>query len=104
MKSLILGMLTATSLMLAGTVMADEALLKKGNCMTCHKMEGKLMGPGFVEIANKYKGNAGAAANLEAKVIKGGSGVWGTMPMPPMANVSAADSKAMVAFILSKAK
>jgi cytochrome c len=104
MKSVIASMIITTSLLIAGSAFADEALLKKSNCMTCHKMEGKSVGPGFVEIANKYKGDAGAAANLEAKIVKGGAGVWGTMAMPPMANLKPADVKTMTAYILSKAK
>jgi cytochrome c len=67
-------------------------------------MEGKLMGPGFKEVANKYKGDATAAAKLEHKVLNGGSGVWGPMAMPKMANVKPEDAKTMVEFILSQAK
>lgn len=104
MKSLIVSMIAVAGILLAGSAMADEALLKKGNCMGCHKMQGKMMGPGFSEIATKYKGDAGAAAKLEEKIIKGGSGVWGSMAMPPMAKVTPADSKAMVAYILSLAR
>jgi cytochrome c len=104
MKSIITSMIISTGLLMAGSAFADDALLKKSNCMGCHKMEGKLVGPGFVEIANKYKGDAGAAAKLEDKIIKGGAGVWGTMAMPPMANVKPADAKTMAADILSKAK
>lgn len=104
MKSIIVSMIAAAGLLVAGSAMADQALLKKGNCMGCHKMEGKLVGPGFSEIAKKYKGDAGAAAKLETKVSKGGAGVWGTMPMPAMGNVKPEDVKAMVAFILTQAK
>ncbi len=104
MKSVIVSMIAAASLMVAGSAFADVALLKKGNCMGCHKMEGKLVGPGFAEIAAKYKGDAGAAAKLETKVAKGGAGVWGTMPMPAMNNVKPEDVKAMVAFILASGK
>jgi cytochrome c len=106
MKSVIVSMIAAAGLMVAGSVMADDgaALLKKGNCMGCHKMEGKLVGPGFADVAKKYKGDAGAAAKLEAKVAKGGAGVWGTMPMPAMNNVKPEDIKTMVAYVLSQAK
>ena len=91
---------------LKDTTFANDgaALLKKSNCMGCHKMEGKLVGPGFADVAKKYKGDAGAAAKLETKVSKGGAGVWGTMPMPAMNNVKAEDVKTMVAYILSTAK
>ena len=107
MKSVIVSMIAAAGLMVAGSALAADdgaALLKKGNCMGCHKMEGKLVGPGFAEVAKKYKGDAGAAAKLETKVAKGGSGVWGTMPMPAMNNVKPEDIKSMVAFILAQAK
>ena len=104
MKSIFVSMMIAAGLLVAGSAFADEAMLKKNNCMGCHKMEGKMMGPGFKDVAMKYKGDAGAAAKLEAKIVKGGSGVWGPMAMPPMANVKAEDAKAMTAFILSLAK
>lgn len=102
MKSVIVSMIAAAGLMVAGSAFADDALLKKGNCMGCHKMEGKLVGPGFKEVAAKYKGDATAAAKLETKITKGGSGAWGTMPMPAMTNVKPEDVKAMVAYIMTK--
>lgn len=106
MKSVIVSMIAAAGLMVAGSVMAEDgaALLKKSNCLGCHKMEGKLVGPGFKEVAAKYKGDASAEAKLETKVSKGGAGSWGTMPMPAMANVKAEDVKVMVSYILSLAK
>jgi cytochrome c len=102
MKSVIVSMIAAAGLIVAGSAFADDALLKKGNCMGCHKMEGKLVGPGFKEISAKYKGDATAQAKLEVKVAKGGGGVWGTMPMPPMSAVKPEDVKTMVAYILTK--
>lgn len=106
MKSIIVSMLAAAGLMVAGSTFAADAaaLLKSSNCMGCHKMEGKLVGPGFADVAKKYKGDAGAEAKLETKVAKGGAGVWGTMPMPAMNNVKPADIKVMVSYILSQAK
>ncbi len=106
MKSVIVSMIAAAGLMVAGSTFAADgaALLKSSNCMGCHKMEGKLVGPGLVEVAKKYKGDAGAAAKLETKIAKGGAGVWGTMPMPAMGNVKPEDVKTMVAHILSLAK
>lgn len=86
------------------TASSGSALLRANNCMACHKMEGKLVGPGFNEITRKYAGDATAEAKLEAKIASGGSGVWGTMPMPPMADVKAEDIKTMVAYILAQAK
>jgi cytochrome c len=106
MKSLFVTMIAAAGLVVMGSALADDGatLLKKSNCMGCHKMEGKLVGPGFADVAAKYKGDAGAAAKLEAKVAKGGAGNWGTMPMPAMSNVKPADIKTMVEYVLSQAK
>ena len=106
MKSIFVGIITS-GLMLTGYAMAAEttvALLKKNECLGCHKMEGKLVGPGFAEVAKKYKNDANAAEKLIAKVSKGGSGVWGTMPMPPMSAVKPEDLKVMIAHILSQTK
>jgi cytochrome c len=80
------------------------ALLKKHSCVSCHKMEGKQVGPGYKEIALKYKGDATAEDKLIAKIATGGAGVWGTMPMPPMSKVNQEDIKLMVTYILSLAK
>jgi len=66
---------------------ADEALAKKHNCLACHTVDKKLVGPSYKEIAKKYKGQ-NVAAKLEEKVKKGGSGVWGNAAMPPMAAIA----------------
>jgi cytochrome c len=107
MKSIVISMIAAAGLMVAGSAMAADMpdLAKKSGCIACHKMEGKLVGPGWTDIAKKYKGDATAEAKLEAKVAKGGSGVWGPMPMPPNApKVAAADIKTLVQFIMGLAK
>ena len=90
----------------AGAVQADagEDLLKKYGCTACHAIDKKLVGPPYVEVAAKYKGDAGAAAKLMEKVKKGGSGVWGQVPMPPNPQVSDADLKTMIAYILALKK
>ena len=79
---------------------ANETLLKKYNCTACHAVDKKLVGPAYKEVAKKYKGDKGAAAKLVQKVKKGGSGVWGPIPMPPNPAVSDADLKKMVDYIL----
>jgi len=107
MKSVILSMIAIAGLTGAGAALAAEdvaTLLKSNNCMLCHQMEGRKAGPGFMDIAKRYKGEAGVAAKLEAKVAKGSSGVWSTMPMPAMSTVKAEDIKAMVNYILSQTK
>ena len=90
----------AAGALLAVPAQADEALAKKHNCLTCHVVDKKSVGPSYKEIAQKYKGQ-NVAAKLEEKVKKGGQGVWGQIPMPPNATVPDADIKKLVAWILA---
>lgn len=79
-----------------------EALFKKNKCEACHKLDAKTVGPSIKMIAAKYAGNNEAVATLEKKVRTGGSGVWGSMPMPRVpASVSDEEIKAMVAWMLA---
>ncbi len=80
---------------------AARVLAEKNLCLACHKVEEKMVGPSFRDVAKKYQGVAGAQANLIAKLKKGGKGVWGALPMPPTAGVPDEDLKTMVAWILS---
>ncbi len=73
---------------LSAPVLADQALATAKNCMACHAVEKKLVGPSFKDIANKYAGNKAAADMLATKIITGGSGVWGAVPMPANPQVS----------------
>ena len=88
----------------AGNALASEALAKKYNCLTCHTVDKKVIGPSYQDVAAKYKGDAGAEAKLVAKVKNGGAGVWGQIPMPPNATVPDADIKALVKWVLSAKK
>ena len=90
---------TAAAAALAAPANADEALAKKHNCLACHSVDKKLVGPAYKDIAKKYKGQ-NVAAKLEQKVKKGGQGVWGPVPMPPNAAVPDADIKTLVDWIL----
>jgi S-disulfanyl-L-cysteine oxidoreductase SoxD len=84
---------------------ADPAALAKQNaCLACHGLTNKIVGPGFNEIAAKYKNDADAASRLFGKVKNGSSGTWGAVPMPAQAHVKDDDIKAMVKWILSGAK
>lgn len=89
---------------LAATTVAraagEEALAKKYNCFACHSVDKKVIGPAYVDVAKKYKGQAGAEAKLIEKVKKGGQGVWGPIPMPPNAAVPDADVKKLVEWVL----
>jgi len=82
------------------------ALARKYNCTACHAIDKKVVGPAWMEVSRKYKGDAGAEARLIAKVSKGGSGVWGSIPMPgnDVAGVHQADMQELVKFVLGLAK
>ncbi|RPE70590.1 cytochrome c [Tibeticola sediminis] len=81
--------------------MADEALAKAKNCMACHAVDKKLVGPAYKDVAKKYAGDAKAADMLAAKIQKGGSGVWGAVPMPANPQVNDAEAKKLAAWVLS---
>ncbi|WP_311221465.1 MULTISPECIES: c-type cytochrome [unclassified Acidovorax] len=91
----------ALALSAAAPAMADQALATSKNCMACHAADKKLVGPSFKDVAAKYAGQAGAADKLAVKIIKGGSGVWGPVPMPANAQVNEADAKKLAGWILS---
>lgn len=76
-------------------------LARKGNCLACHSVEKKVVGPAFKDVAAKYRGDAGAEARLADKIAKGGSGVWGAMMMPPSPQVSETDRRALARYVLS---
>ena len=101
MKLLKTLLLAGAGLLIAGQASADEALAKAKNCMSCHAMDKKVVGPSYKNVAKKYAGNPTAVPELEAKVKKGGSGKWGTVPMPPNPAVSDADIKKLVAWVLA---
>ncbi|WP_027013721.1 c-type cytochrome [Comamonas composti] len=82
--------------------MADQALAQSKNCMACHAVDKKLVGPSYKEVATKYAGQKDAADKLAAKIVKGGSGVWGPVPMPANPQVSEAEAKKLVAWVLSQ--
>ncbi len=86
----------------AAPAMANQALAQKNNCLSCHAVDHKVVGPAYKDVAKKYAGDKGAEAKLIAKVKAGGSGVWGPIPMPPNAQVSDADVKTLVKWILSQ--
>ena len=79
----------------------EEALAKSKNCLACHSVDKKLVGPAYKDVAAKYKGDSSAPAKLAAKVKAGGKGVWGEMPMPPN-NVTDAEAAKLVAWVLSR--
>jgi len=87
--------------MAAAPALASPELAQKKNCMACHATANKLIGPPYKDVAAKYAGQADAVAKLSQKVIKGGSGVWGAVPMPANPQVSEAEAKQLVQWILT---
>lgn len=92
--------------MFAGSALAVDmpALAVKSSCNACHAIDRKVVGPAWMDVSNKYKGDAGAAAKLDAKIAKGGSGSWGTIPMPANPKLTDEQRKELVDFILGLAK
>ena len=81
---------------------ANEELAKKHACFACHATDKKLVGPSYKDVAAKYRNDKQAEAKLVEKVKKGGTGVWGQVPMPPNAAVPDADLQSLVKWILSQ--
>ncbi len=100
-RSILIGMLmmfgSATQ-----SAMASADLAKGKNCMACHAMSSKLVGPAFKDIAAKYAGQKDAEDKLVQKVLKGGSGVWGAVPMPANPQVSEAEARTLVKWVLAQ--
>ncbi len=95
-------LLGVAALALAQPAKGNEELAKKHGCFACHATDKKLVGPSYKDVAAKYRGNKGAEAKLVDKVKKGGTGVWGQVPMPPNATVPDADLRALVKWVLSQ--
>ena len=81
-----------------------EALIQKNDCLTCHKLDQKIIGPAYIDVANKYTASPAVIDTLANKIIKGGSGNWGNIAMSPHPNLSITDAQDMVKYILSLKK
>jgi cytochrome c len=81
--------------------MADLALATSKNCLACHAIDKKLVGPAYKDVAAKYAGQKDAVDKLAAKIMKGGSGVWGPVPMPANTQVNEAEAKKLAAWVLT---
>lgn len=100
MKTILL-FTAALTLLASGSAMANADLAKAKNCMSCHSVDNKILGPAFKDVAKKYAGDKTAEGKLVTKVLKGGSGSWGAIPMPANAQVSEAEAKTLVKWVLS---
>jgi cytochrome c len=101
MKAVYVAMMATAGIVMAGQAQADEALAKSKNCMSCHAIDKKLVGPAYKDVAAKYKGDAKAPAMLAAKIKAGGKGTWGEIPMPPN-NVTPEEASKLAAWVLSQ--
>lgn len=99
MKRALFAIVAAVSI--SAPALADQALATSKNCMACHAVDKKLVGPAYKDVAKKYAGQKDAADKLAAKIRGGGAGVWGVIPMPANPQVSDADSKKLAAWVLS---
>jgi len=100
MKSTLPLLLAGLAAVAAGPVRANADLAEKKNCMACHAVDKKLVGPSYKDVAAKYAGQKDAADKLTVKVMKGGAGVWGPVPMPANPQVSEAEAKLLVQWVL----
>lgn len=94
-------LITGAFLLLAGTVQASPDLAKAKNCMTCHGIDKKIVGPAYKDIAAKRAGEKGAEAALTAKIKGGSQGEWGQVPMPAN-NVTDAEAATLAKWVLSQ--
>ncbi len=106
MKALYVSLLVGAGLLSAGAAQADEALAKAKNCLACHTVEKKIVGPAYKDIAKRYVGQKDIEAKLAEKVIKGGKGAWAKelgaeIPMPPNPMVKPEEATKLVKWILS---
>jgi cytochrome c len=96
MKTLIWTLAACTAL----PALADPKLADRKNCLTCHSVKEKVVGPALKDVAARYAGQADAAAMLASKIQKGGGGVWGEVPMPPN-DVTPAEAQTLAQWVLS---
>lgn len=85
----------------SSSVLASQELAQKKNCLACHTMDKKIVGPSYKDVAAKYKGQAGAEAKLAEKILKGGAGTWGPVPMPANPQVSADEAKQLAKWVMT---
>ena len=100
-SSLLVQLMVAAAATAAAPAFADQALATAKNCMACHAVDKKLVGPSYKDVAAKYAGDKSAVEKLAAKIMKGGSGAWGAVPMPANAQVTDAEAKTLAAWVMS---
>ena len=99
MKRALFALIAAATV--SAPVLADQALATAKNCMACHALDKKLVGPSYKDVAAKYASDKTAADKLATKIQKGGAGIWGPVPMPANPQVSEAEAKKLAAWVLT---
>lgn len=99
MKRVLFAFVAAASM--TAPAFADLALATAKNCMACHAVDTKLVGPAYKDVAKKYATQKDAAATLALHITKGSTGIWGAIPMPANTQVNEADAKKLAAWVLS---
>ncbi|MCC6578964.1 MAG: c-type cytochrome [Phycisphaeraceae bacterium] len=97
-------LLTVAALAVVGAAapaMADEAMAKAKNCMACHAVDKKVVGPAYKDVAKKRASEKDAVALLTEHILKGSKGVYGPVPMPPNANVNPDEAKKLATWVMS---
>ncbi len=94
-------LVAATLAAVGAPAMANPELAQKKACLACHSVDNKIVGPAYKDVAKKYKGQKGIEAKLAEKIMKGGKGAWGEVPMPANPQVNEAEAKQLVSWILS---
>lgn len=87
--------------MISGAAFASAELAKAKNCMACHAVDKKLVGPSYKDVAAKYASDKDAVAKLSKKIREGGMGVWGQIPMPANPQVSEAEAQTLAKWVLT---
>ena len=101
MKKSLLALAVLAVTTVSAPVWADQALATAKNCMACHALDKKLVGPAYKDVAAKYAGDKSAIDKLAAKIQKGGASVWGPVPMPANTQVNDAEAKKLAAWVLT---
>ena len=92
---------TALALLISSSALASPELARSKNCVACHHVERKMIGPAYKAVAERYAKDESAFPKLSEKIISGGAGSWGETPMPPQADVTPAEAETLMKWILS---
>lgn len=93
---------TVLALLVSSSAFGSPDLARSKNCVACHHVERKMIGPAYKAVAERYVKDEAAVAKLSEKIIKGGAGSWGQTPMPPQPNVTSVEAEILVKWILSQ--